>query len=195
MTTSRVHFRIGRRTGRAAAPPQTFCSATSRCPPGILLFEDPPLHDLHRRLLSRVFTPRRMLAVEELRLRRRALWAHSVRGVVHVAPQRFGQPRRDEIRRTGPLRHSPQGWSPQLWPRAAFLPRLGTGATLRPRCARRGPQTMDRLGRRLRQRQPSADVWCARLGEAIGQDRADANHRHQECRTGATRDRTTSQSE
>jgi MFS family permease len=25
-------------------------------PPGILLFEDPPLHDLHRRLLSRVFT-------------------------------------------------------------------------------------------------------------------------------------------
>ena len=35
-------------------------------PPGILLFEDPPLHDLHRRLLSRVFTPRRMLAVEDL---------------------------------------------------------------------------------------------------------------------------------
>jgi cytochrome P450 len=35
-------------------------------PPGILLFEDPPLHDLHRKLLSRVFTPRRMLAVEGL---------------------------------------------------------------------------------------------------------------------------------
>ena len=35
-------------------------------PPGILLFEDPPLHDLHRRLLSRVFTPRRTLAVEDL---------------------------------------------------------------------------------------------------------------------------------
>lgn len=35
-------------------------------PPGILLFEDPPLHDLHRRLLSRVFTPRRMLAVEDM---------------------------------------------------------------------------------------------------------------------------------
>jgi cytochrome P450 len=35
-------------------------------PPGILLFEDPPLHDLHRRLLSRVFTPRRMLAVDSL---------------------------------------------------------------------------------------------------------------------------------
>jgi cytochrome P450 len=33
-------------------------------PPGIILFEDPPLHDMHRRLLSRVFTPRRMLAVE-----------------------------------------------------------------------------------------------------------------------------------
>src|SRR6202007_397096 len=35
-------------------------------PPGILLFEDPPLHDLHRRLLSRVFTPGGMLAVESL---------------------------------------------------------------------------------------------------------------------------------
>ena len=30
-------------------------------PPGILLFEDPPIHDAHRALLSRVFTPRRML--------------------------------------------------------------------------------------------------------------------------------------
>lgn len=35
-------------------------------PPGILLFEDPPIHDLHRKLLSRVFTPRRMVAVEDL---------------------------------------------------------------------------------------------------------------------------------
>jgi cytochrome P450 len=35
-------------------------------PPGIILFEDPPLHDLHRRLLSRVFTPRRMEAIEPL---------------------------------------------------------------------------------------------------------------------------------
>ncbi len=33
-------------------------------PPGIILFEDPPLHDLHRKLLSGVFTPRRMAAVE-----------------------------------------------------------------------------------------------------------------------------------
>ena len=35
-------------------------------PPGIILFEDPPIHDLHRRLLSRVFTPRRMAAIEPL---------------------------------------------------------------------------------------------------------------------------------
>lgn len=35
-------------------------------PPGVVLFEDPPLHDLHRRLLSRVFTPRRMEAIEPL---------------------------------------------------------------------------------------------------------------------------------
>jgi cytochrome P450 len=35
-------------------------------PPGVIHFEDPPLHDLHRRLLSRVFTPRRMEAIEPL---------------------------------------------------------------------------------------------------------------------------------
>jgi cytochrome P450 len=33
-------------------------------PPGTILFEDPPAHDLHRGLLSRVFTPKRMLAIE-----------------------------------------------------------------------------------------------------------------------------------
>ena len=33
-------------------------------PPGMILFEDPPAHDLHRGLLSRVFTPRKMNAIE-----------------------------------------------------------------------------------------------------------------------------------
>ena len=33
-------------------------------PPGIVLFEDPPLHDVHRGLLSRVFTPKAMSALE-----------------------------------------------------------------------------------------------------------------------------------
>jgi cytochrome P450 len=33
-------------------------------PPGMFIFEDPPDHDLHRALLSRVFTPRRMAAIE-----------------------------------------------------------------------------------------------------------------------------------
>ena len=33
-------------------------------PPGLILFEDPPAHDLHRALLSRVFTPRKMSALE-----------------------------------------------------------------------------------------------------------------------------------
>jgi cytochrome P450 len=35
-------------------------------PPGVILFEDPPLHDLHRRVLSKVFTPRRMEAIGPL---------------------------------------------------------------------------------------------------------------------------------
>ena len=33
-------------------------------PPGSMIFEDPPNHDLHRGLLSRVFTPRKMNAIE-----------------------------------------------------------------------------------------------------------------------------------
>jgi len=33
-------------------------------PPGLILFEDPPIHDIHRGLLSRVFTPKKMNAIE-----------------------------------------------------------------------------------------------------------------------------------
>ncbi|HMD47150.1 MAG TPA: cytochrome P450 [Acidimicrobiales bacterium] len=33
-------------------------------PPGSILFEDPPAHDVHRGLMSRVFTPRKMNAIE-----------------------------------------------------------------------------------------------------------------------------------
>jgi cytochrome P450 len=38
--------------------------AGTEMPPGNILFEDPPSHDLHRGVLSRVFTPKRMLAIE-----------------------------------------------------------------------------------------------------------------------------------
>ena len=34
-------------------------------PPGVILFEDPPVHTMHRGLMSRIFTPRRMAALEE----------------------------------------------------------------------------------------------------------------------------------
>jgi cytochrome P450 len=33
-------------------------------PSGTLIFEDPPIHDIHRRLLARVFTPRRIAMLE-----------------------------------------------------------------------------------------------------------------------------------
>jgi cytochrome P450 len=33
-------------------------------PPGVFIFEDPPSHDRHRSLLSRVFTPKKMAAIE-----------------------------------------------------------------------------------------------------------------------------------
>lgn len=38
--------------------------ANTQQPPGTLIFEDPPMHTSHRALLSRVFTPKRMAALE-----------------------------------------------------------------------------------------------------------------------------------
>ena len=38
--------------------------ARMEIPAGSIIFEDPPAHDLHRSLLSRVFTPRKMAAIE-----------------------------------------------------------------------------------------------------------------------------------
>ena len=34
-------------------------------PPGVIMFEDPPVHTAHRGLMSRVFTPRRMAELED----------------------------------------------------------------------------------------------------------------------------------
>jgi cytochrome P450 len=44
-------------------------------PPGVIIFEDPPTHTIHRRLLSRAFTPRR---VQELEPKIREFCAHSL---------------------------------------------------------------------------------------------------------------------
>ena len=37
----------------------------AKLPPGVVLFEDPPLHTMHRGLMSRVFTPKRMAKLED----------------------------------------------------------------------------------------------------------------------------------
>jgi cytochrome P450 len=59
---------------RALVDHQTFSSARGAIlelikanmdiPPGVLIFEDPPIHDIHRKLLSRMFTPRKINALE-----------------------------------------------------------------------------------------------------------------------------------
>jgi cytochrome P450 len=59
---------------RALVDVQTFSSAKGAIlelikadidiPPGVLLFEDPPIHDVHRKLLSRMFTPRKINELE-----------------------------------------------------------------------------------------------------------------------------------
>ncbi|OSC39927.1 cytochrome P450 [Mycobacterium decipiens] len=59
---------------RAIVDYQTFSSARGailelikaniEMPPGVLIFEDPPIHDVHRKLLSRMFTPRKINDLE-----------------------------------------------------------------------------------------------------------------------------------
>ena len=59
---------------RASVEWQTYSSAKGsvleiigrqiEMPPGMFIFEDPPDHDLHRGIMSRAFTPRRMAAIE-----------------------------------------------------------------------------------------------------------------------------------
>jgi cytochrome P450 len=51
------------RSGRGSV--LEFVQANVEMPPGLILFEDPPAHTVHRGLLSRVFTPKKMLALED----------------------------------------------------------------------------------------------------------------------------------
>lgn len=61
---------------RALVDHQTFSSARGvvleiiksgiEIPPGMLIFEDPPIHDIHRNLLARAFTPRKINALEPM---------------------------------------------------------------------------------------------------------------------------------
>ncbi len=44
-------------------------------PPGVIIFEDPPIHDVHRKLLARMFTPRK---VNDLEPKIREFCAHSL---------------------------------------------------------------------------------------------------------------------
>ena len=41
-----------------------FIRAEVQMPPGSVIFEDPPSHTIHRALLSRMFTPRKVAALE-----------------------------------------------------------------------------------------------------------------------------------
>jgi cytochrome P450 len=80
-------------------------------PPGVILFENPPVHTMHRGLMSRVFTPRRMAALED---QVRAFCARSldplvgsggfdiIEGLASVMPMRvigmlLGIPEQDQV--------------------------------------------------------------------------------------------------
>lgn len=52
------------RSGRGAI--LELIKANVEAPPGLIVFEDPPVHDVHRGLMSRVFTPKKMNALEPM---------------------------------------------------------------------------------------------------------------------------------
>ena len=103
-------------------------------PPGVFIFEDPPIHSMHRGLLSRVFTPRKMNALEpklrefcarsldplvgadRLRLHRRPRAADADAGHRHAARHPRGRPgggprpgRREPAHRGGRADGDPTG--------------------------------------------------------------------------------------
>ncbi len=47
------------------SPIMEIMRADMEMPPAVVLFEDPPVHTMHRSLMSRVFTPRRMAELED----------------------------------------------------------------------------------------------------------------------------------
>ena len=53
----KTYSRAGARSSRSSG-------ADMEMPRGLFIFEDPPTHDVHRSILSRVFTPRKMSAIE-----------------------------------------------------------------------------------------------------------------------------------
>ena len=70
-------------------------------PPGNILFEDPPAHDMHRSLLSRVFTPKR---IAELEPKVRAFCAQSLDPLVGSGGFDFG------VLDVAPVTNNSSGW-------------------------------------------------------------------------------------
>ena len=126
--------------------------ANMEMPPGILIFEDPPTHTIHRGLLSRVFTPKQMNALEPrirqfcvdsldrarrrgpVRLRRRPRRADAHAGDRHAA--------RDPRRRPGvDPRVLGRVVAHQARPTAAVLRGISRAASCSPSTSTGGPIT------------------------------------------------------
>ena len=73
-STTSTRSAASRMSNKALVDHETFSSARGAIielikanidiPPGTVIFEDPPIHDIHRKLLARMFTPRKINALE-----------------------------------------------------------------------------------------------------------------------------------
>jgi cytochrome P450 len=155
-------------------------------PPGVLIFEDPPIRDIHRKLLSRMFTPRK---INDLESKIREFCARSLDPLIgtdrfhFVADLGAQMPMRvigmllgfpipaGRGRFRYPARGAPTS---DVQCRHPLLPQLGASPPRGPDSARGDLAALPRMGRRPYQRQAIPDVHRAGLGDNAG--RSELSH-------------------
>jgi cytochrome P450 len=160
-------------------------------PPGVVIFEDPPIHDVHRKLLARMFTPRK---INDLEPKIREFCARSldplvgsdrfdfvaglgaqmpmrVIGMLLGVPEEYQEAARDltnaQLRTEAgkPMQAAADGMNSGEYP---LLPRLGAGPTGGADCTRGDLEAIPRVGSRPQHRHVVSDIHRAWLGGNAG---------------------------
>jgi hypothetical protein len=160
-----------------------------KMPPGMFIFEDPPIHDVHRSVLARAFTPRRMAAsgtsarsvrcpirCRKRRQRTSSYWdAVPMRVIAARHPEGTRKDPRQHRRACGPREGNPDADSPRATPIDTAAFGAGNFPTIvwRRASVRRPHERPDHahLRRRERRRAPARRRGDRQLLDAAGRRR------------------------